>query len=136
MTQSRDERPQLDGAEEQFVRLLAAHYAPQPLTPARRVAWDEALWARLRRQPRRMRLAPTLATAAMALLITYISWSGLFTPLAHNGGAGVNVPVASNAGPWEYELFYARELTGTTEREDGAILPDDYLVIARMFLDQ
>jgi hypothetical protein len=72
----------------------------------------------------------------MALLITYVSWSGLLTPLARNGGAGVNVPAASNAGPWEYELFYARELTGTTEREDGAILPDDYLVIARMFLDQ
>ena len=136
MTPPRDERPQLDGAEEQFVRFLAAHYAPQPLTPARRVAWDEALWARLRRPPRRMRLAPTLATATMALLITYVSWSGLLTPLARNGGAGVNVPAASSAGPWEYELFYARELTGTTEREDGAILPDDYLVIARMFLDQ
>ena len=136
MTQSRDERPQLDDTEEQFVRLLAAHYAPQPLTPARRVAWDEALWARLRRQPRRMRLAPALATAAMAMLLTYISWSGLFTPPAHDGGAGVSVLVTSNAGPWEYELLYARELTGTTEGEDGAILPDDYLVIARMFLDK
>jgi hypothetical protein len=72
----------------------------------------------------------------MALLVSYISWSGLFTPLLHDGGAGVNVPATSSAAPWDYELFYARELTGTTEREDGAILPDDYLVIARMFLDK
>lgn len=136
MTRPRDERPQLDGAEEQFVRFLATHYAPQPLTPARRVAWDEALWARLRRPPRRTRLVPTLAMAAMAVLITYISWSGLFTLPSHEGGAGVSLPATSSAGPWEEELFYTRELTGTIEREDGAILPDDYLSIARMFLDK
>ena len=136
MTLPRDEWPRLDGAEEQFVRFLTAHYAPQPLTPARRVTWDEALWARLRRQPRRTRLIPTLAMAAMTLLVTYVSWSGLFTLPSHDGGAGVSVPATSSAGPWEYELFYAPELTGTTEREDGAILPDDYLFIARMFLDK
>ena len=136
MTPPRDERPQLDSAEEQFVRFLATHYAPQPLAPARRAAWDEALWARLRRHPRRTRLVPTFAMAAMALLITYVAWSGLFTPLWHEGGAGVSVPAMSSAAPWEDELLYARELTGTTEREDGALLPDDYLVIARMFLDQ
>jgi len=36
----------------------------------------------------------------------------------------------------EYELLYAHEFTGTTERDDGAILPDDYLGIARVFLDK
>ena len=56
MTQPRDEWSQLDHVEEQFVRRLAAHYAPEPLTPARRVALDEALWARLQRQPRQTRL--------------------------------------------------------------------------------
>jgi hypothetical protein len=136
MTLPRGEQPPLDGAEEQFVRRLTAHYTPQPLTPARRVAWEEALWARLQRQPRRTRRAPSLATAAMAVLIAYISWSGLFTPPAHDGRSGVSVPATSSPEPWEYELLYARELTGTTEREDGALLPDDYLVIARMFLDK
>ena len=42
----------------------------------------------------------------------------------------------SSTEPWEYELLYARELTGTAERDDGAILPDDYLVISRVFLDK
>ena len=73
MTQPRDEGSQLDHAEEQFVRRLAAHYAPEPLTPARRVALDEALWARLQRQPRRTRLTPALATVAVAVLITCLS---------------------------------------------------------------
>jgi hypothetical protein len=136
MTQPRDEWPQLDHTEEQFVRRLAAHYAPQPLTPARRVALDEALWARLQRQPRQMRLTPALATVAVAMLITCLSWSGLFMPPAHDGGPSVSISAPSSTEPWEYELLYSRELTGTTERDDGAILPDDYLGIAQVFLDK
>jgi hypothetical protein len=136
MTQPRDEWPQLDHAEEQFVRRLAAHYAPKPLTPARRVALDEALWARLQRQPRQTRLTPALATVAVAVLITCLSWSSLFMPPAHDGGPSVNISVMSSTEPWEYDLLYARELTGIDERDDGAILPDDYLGIAQVFLDK
>jgi hypothetical protein len=136
MTQPRDEWSQLDHVEEQFVRRLAAHYAPKPLTPARRVALDEALWARLQRQPRQTRLTPALATVAVAMLITCLSWSSLFMPPAHDGGPSVSISAMSNTEPWEYELLYSRELTGTAERDDGAILPDDYLGIARVFLDK
>jgi hypothetical protein len=136
MTQPRDEWPQLDHTEEQFVRRLAAHYAPQPLTPARRVALNAALWARLQRPPRQTRLTPALATAAVAMLITCLSWSGLFMPPAHDGGPSVSISAPSSTEPWEYELLYSRELTGTTERDDGAILPDDYLGIAQVFLDK
>jgi len=100
------------------------------------VALDEALWARLQRQPRLMRLTPALATVAMAMLITCLSWSRLFTPPAHDGGPSVRIAALSSTEPWEYELLYARELTGTAERDDGAILPDDYLGIARVFLDK
>jgi len=42
----------------------------------------------------------------------------------------------SSTEPWEYDLLYARELTDIAERDDGALLPDDYLVIARVFLDK
>jgi hypothetical protein len=42
----------------------------------------------------------------------------------------------SSTEPWEYELLYARELTGSAETDDEALLPDDYLVIARVFLDE
>ena len=136
MTQPRDEWPQLDHAEEQFVRRLAAHYAPKPLTPARRVVLDEALWARLQRQPRLTRLTPALATVTAAMLITCLSWSGLFRPPVHDDGPRVSISATSSTEPWEYELLYSRELTGTAERDDGAILPDDYLGIAQVFLDK
>jgi|SRR5215831_12651221 len=136
MTQPRDDWPQLDHAEEQFVRRLAAHYAPKPLTPARRVALDEALSARLQRQPPLTRLTRALATVAVAMLITCLSWSGLFRSPTHDGGPSISISALSNTEPWEYELLYARELTGTAERDDGAILPDDYLGIARVFLDK
>src|SRR5215475_9315696 len=136
MTQPPDGWPQLDHVEEQFVRRLAAYYAPKPLTPARRVALDDALWARLQRQPRQTRLTPALATVAVAMLITCLTWSSLFMPPLHDLGSGVSTPAMSSTEPWEYELLYSRELTGTAERDDGAILPDDYLVIARVFLDK
>src|SRR5262245_5865593 len=136
MTPPRDEWPPLDHAEEQFVRRLAAYYAPKPLTPARRVALNEALWARLQQQPRQTRLTPAVATVAVAMLITCLSWSGLFMPPAHDDGPSVSISATSSTEPWEYELLYSRELTGTTERDDGAILPDDYLGIARVFLDK
>jgi hypothetical protein len=136
MTQPRDEWPQLDHAEEQFVRRLAVHYAPKPLTPARRVALDAALWARLQRPPRQTRFTPALATVAVAVLITCLSWSSLFMPPVHDGGPGVNMSAMSSTEPWEYDLLYARELTDIAERDDGAILPDDYLSIAQVFLDK
>ena len=136
MTQPRDEWPQMDHAEEQFVRRLAAHYAPKPLTPARRVALDEALWTRLQRQPRLTWLTPALVTVAGAVLLTWLTWSGLFLSPAHDGSPSVSMSALSNREPWEYELLFARELTGSAEPDDGAILPDDYLVIARVFLDE
>jgi hypothetical protein len=57
-------------------------------------------------------------------------------PPAHDGGPSVSLSVPSSTEPWEYELLYARELTGSAERDDGAMLPDDYLGIARVFLDK
>jgi hypothetical protein len=136
MTQPRDEWPQMDHAEEQFVRRLAAHYAPEPLTPARRVALDEALWTRLQRQPRLTWLTPALATVAGAVLITWLTWSGLFLWPAHDGGPSVSMSAVSNTEPWEYALLYSREFTGSAERDDRAILPDDYVVISQVFLDK
>jgi hypothetical protein len=126
----------MDHAEEQFVRRLADHYAPKPLTPARRVALDEALWTRLQRQPRLTWLTPALATVAGAVLLTWLMWSGLFLSPVHDGDPSVSMSAMSSTEPWEYELLYARELTGSAETDDGALLPDDYLVIARVFLDE
>jgi len=136
MTQPRDAWPQLDHTEEQFVRRLADHYTPEPLTPARRVALDAALWARLQRPPRQTWITPAVATVAVAMLIMCLSWPSLFRSSVSHDGPYIRMAPLSSTGPWEYELLYARELTGTAERDDGAILPDDYLVISRVFLEQ
>jgi hypothetical protein len=42
----------------------------------------------------------------------------------------------SSTEPWEYALLYSSEFTGSAERDDRAILPDDYLVISQVFLDK
>jgi hypothetical protein len=136
MTQPREAWSQLDHVEEQFVRRLAAHYAPEPLTPARRVALDTALWARLQRPPRQTWLTPAVATVAVAMLLTCLSWSNLFMPSAPHDDRYVRMTTLSSTEPWEYELLYARELTGTAERDDEVLLPDDYLVISDVFLEQ
>jgi hypothetical protein len=53
MTHPDGERPVLSGEEQQFVDKLGAHYASAPRSAAERVAFDEALWARVERPRRR-----------------------------------------------------------------------------------
>ena len=137
MTKPWDEQPQLDRAEEQFIARLAAHYVPTPMSPARRVAWEEALWARLQGRPRRMWLVPTLTTVGVAVMVAWLTLPRLF--MAVPGGRGearLSVGGMSSLGQWAYELIYPRELTGATEHDDSTILPDDYRMIAQVFLDR
>ena len=137
MTGPCDERPPLDRAEEQFVARLAAHYEPKPMTPARRVAWEAALWARLQRPQRRMRLAPALITVAVAVVVAWLTWPRLFMPVpSGRGDPHLSVAGAPNLGQWAYDLLYPRELTDAAERDESAILPDDYRMIAQVFLDR
>jgi len=134
MTRRRDEQPQQDAAAEQFIARLVAHYTPTPLTPTRRVVLDEALWARLQRR-RRMKLVPALATVAVGIVVAWLTFPGLFTPMSREGEPRVSVVEAPGNVQWEYELIYPHEFTGAAERDDSPILPDDYRVIAQVFLD-
>src|SRR5262245_3222372 len=149
MTEPCDERPQLDRVEEgpsgpaptqsrqQFVARLAAHYVPKPMSPARRAAWEAALWARLQAPRRRIWLTPTLTTVAVAVMVTWLILPGLFMPVSRGGGEPhIGVIGMPSLAQWGYELIYPRELTGATERDDSAILPDDYRMIAQVFLDR
>ena len=137
MTGPCDERPQLDRAEEQFVARLAAHYGPKPMPPARRVAWEAALWARLQRPRRRMWLAPVLTTVVVAVAVGWLTLPRLFMPVPRGRGEPhISVAGTPSLGQWAYELIYLRELTDATERDDSAILPDDYRMIAQVFLDR
>lgn len=136
MTGPWDEGPQLDRTEEQFVARLAAHYVPTPLPPARRVAWEEALWARLQRRPRRRRLVPALTTVGVAVMVAWLALPRLFMPVPGGGEPPGSMGGTSSLGQWAYELLYSRELTSATERDDNALLPDDYRMIAQVFLDR
>ena len=95
---------------------------------------DTALWARLQR-PRRTKLVPALATVAVGIVVACLSLPGLFTPVPREGERHVSVIEAPGSEPWEYELIYPHEFTGAAEGDDSPILPDDYRVIAQMFLD-
>ena len=137
MTGPCDERPQLDRAEEQFVARLAAHYGPKPMPQARRVVWEAALWARLQRPRRRMRLAPVLTTVVVAVVVAWLTLPRLFTPMPRGGGEPhIGAVETPSLAQWAYELIYPHELTGASERDESAILPDDYRMIAQVFLDQ
>jgi hypothetical protein len=135
MTELCEGQPQQDPAQEQFIARLAAHYTPTPLTPTRRVVLDEALWARLRR-PLRTKLVPALATVAVGIVVAWLTVPGLFTPMPRGGEARLSVGETSRSVQWAYELIYPRDFTGATEGDDSTIFPDDYVVIAQVFLDR
>jgi len=136
MTEPCDERPQLDRAEERFVARLAAHYVPKPMSPASRVAWEAALWTRLQKPRRRMWLAPVLATVGVAVVVSWLTLPRLFMPMPRGGEPRISTVETSSLAQWAYELIYPRELTGASEHDESAILPDDYRMIAQVFLDQ
>ncbi len=136
MTEPCDKRPQLDRAEEQFVARLASHYAPKPMLPARRAAWEAALWARLQAPRRRIWLTPALTTVAVAVVVTWLILPRLFMLVTRGGVSHISAIGPPSLAQWGYELIYPREFTGATEHDDSAILPDDYRMIAQVFLDR
>ena len=136
MSSTKEDRTDLSREEAEFVERLAANFAPAPMSPSRRVAFDEALWARLGRRGGRTILIPAFATVAVAAVVALLIFTGRFEPVATDGGVepGAIVAEASAAAQWEVELLYLRELTPPEERDDSELLPDDYLAIASVFL--
>ena len=128
----------------EFVKRLADHYAPSPLSPSRRAAWDTALAARLEKRRRAMVL-PGLATAALATALVFGlgGWFGLERDDPSVGSAPVVSATAARAlvvpaqdsasdlpDDWEYLLAFQP----ADDEEDGQ-LPDDYAAIASIFLE-
>jgi hypothetical protein len=125
MTPTHDNRPKLSREDQEFVERVAANFEPAPMAPARRVAFDEALRARLERPRRRRILAPAFATLAVTAAVVFLVLSGRL---------GAIVAEADTAAQWEYELVYLDELVRIEERDDSELLPDDYLAISSVFL--
>ena len=131
MTSPRDERPVLEGAEKEFVERLAREYAPPPMTAAERVAFDEAVRARLERPERRLLLVPAIGAAAAAALLCFVLFDSS-GPIRLPGEEERGAVVAS---PWEDELFLSSDLSASEDRDESEALPEDYLAIASAFLD-
>ena len=125
-------------ADAEFVKRLADHYAPSPLSPGQRAAWDTALAARLEKR-RRAALLPGLATAALATALVFGlgGWFGSETDAPGVSATATRTLIVSAeesasdlTGDWEYLLA----LQPADEEEDGQ-LPDDYAAIASIFLE-
>ena len=121
----RDEQPGIDQEDRAFADRLSAHYTPPPWTSAERVAFDEALRARIERPQRRRFAVPALATVAVAALV-WVSFS-----IRPAGDESNSVPPSV----WESELFLSSDVSPLDDRDDSEGLPDDYLAIASLFLD-
>ena len=131
----------------EFVTRLADHYAPPPLSPGQRAAWDARLAARLETR-RRAALLPGLATAALATALVFGlgGWFGF-----ESGDSPVRpAPVVSATQtrtlvvsaedsvsdlPDDWEYLLALQPADEEEAEQPGLLPDDYAAIASIFLE-
>ena len=128
----------------EFVKRLADHYAPSPLSPGQRAVWDAALTARLETR-RRAVVLPGLATAALAATLVFGlgGWLGFETddPAVRPApvvsatqtqtlGVSAEDSASDLLDDWEYLLA----LQPADDEEDGQ-LPDDYAAIAHIFLE-
>jgi hypothetical protein len=136
MTANQDERTPLRAEDEEFVERLAARFSPEPLSPARRAAFDDALAARIARRRHRWLLVPALATAAVAAALAWLVAPGAFDPAKIGPANGDDVIAETTADTlWELELLDPNAFVERDEADDLEQLPDDYAAIAVVFLD-
>ena len=136
MTANQDERKPLHSEDEEFVERLAARFSPEPLSPARRAAFDDALAARIARRRHRWLLVPALATAAVAAALAWLAAPGAFDPekIGPENRDDV-IAEATAATLWELELFDPDAFAERDDSDDLEQLPEDYAAIAVVFLD-
>jgi hypothetical protein len=140
---SDQERKLLSPEEKTLVDLIAAHYAPPPLTANQRVAFDQALTERIARRTRVFFLRPAVAvvaTACAALLFWFAAssqWPYFLDDGEHPGIGEIAqeemVPSAGEATLLTYAYdspgFYGDE----DEGDEESFLPDEYEALALAF---
>lgn len=125
--------PDLGDADRHFIRRLAAHYAPPPLSAARRARFDRALEERLAGTSRRFLWLPAGALASAALIL-WFAFPPLFAPRptlpenldGRSSAAGSRMLQATSPSTL-LALAYDRL---EAERETNAGLPDEYIALA------
>lgn len=114
------DRPDLSPEDRIFVRRIAEGYAPPRMPAARRVAFQEALDARLDRL--RTPWRPLVGAASAAALALWLAFPATFAP----------EPLGVASRPGEAEAL----LTLLDDQPEPEVdLPPDYLAIESLFLN-
>jgi hypothetical protein len=127
--------------EKTVIDRLATHYAPTPMTSARRVAFDRALAERITRRTRVSVLRPVavVATAWAAVLIWLTAYHGPHSP---NGGERPATGVVAREGAAQpageanlltYAYYSAEFYDDEGEGEEEGFLPDEYEALVSAF---
>jgi hypothetical protein len=122
---------ELTGDDARFVERMRGAYAPEPLSGARRTAFDARLREKLERPRWRGVWIPACAAAAVAALAV---WNGLpATRVEAPPVVTASVPTAAGTA-WE-QLLFESDLTRVQVGDDSDELPPDYAAIELAFFD-
>lgn len=127
------ERPALAGDDARLLARVREAFAPEPMTPFERTAFDARLQERIERRRRRLGLWPALGAGLVAaslamLLLVREEANGPPTP----GSVAIATSQPRPASPaWAADLLYGDD--DELDEDDG--LPAEYAAIAGVFLD-
>ena len=132
-----EDKTRLDSGDARFAAKLGELYAPEPQTPEQRMAFARELEARLERPRRRAIWLPALAGLGAAAAMAWMVLSP--APGSDPPVGGSLVAATTNRDELEWQLFYPDQLledhmAAASERRDSG-LPDEYMAIASVFLD-
>jgi hypothetical protein len=138
MSSPSDERLKLTREDEDFVKRVAASYAPPPMAAAERAAFDEALLGRIRRShPARRGLTAAWlpAAAPVALAALAVVWLFSLSPGTDGFAPSEEIVPALSARAWEEEIFLEDGSFESEQPDESELLPEEYIAIASVFLD-
>jgi hypothetical protein len=134
------ERPVLEGDDARLVARLRDAWAPEPLTPARRAAFDAGLEERLDRARRGRRLLwPALGaslTAASLTALLLLRQETVVVPPAPVEVASSGAASTAQRAEWAAALLYTSDDEEDERVADDDGLPAEYAAIAGVFLDR
>jgi hypothetical protein len=136
-TPEREERPVLDRGDARLVARMRGAWAPEPLTPARRTAFDARLQERIESRARGRGLWPALGAGLVA---ASLGWLVLTNQDPTVAPAPERVAITGVRADADRTARAAAMLyTGLEEAYEGEVsddtLPAEYAAIAGVFLD-
>ena len=144
MPNRRDDRPTLSESESRLVDGFRTHYAPPPMTGARRTAFDARLRERLEGAGTSRSWLPSIGvpSAALAGAVAALLWAsfpGSRSDPEEGTGATRTAQVETDTA-WESAILYSELETAALEdtlvdAEEAAALPPEYAAIHSVFFE-